>query len=63
MSTDITSLSGYNQQDYTALLTEYTQRTGKTEEQFKTYLNSIITKCDHISGNFIIFTIIKNRII
>ena len=43
MSTDITSLSGYNQQDYKALLTEYTERTGKTEEQFKTYLNSIIT--------------------
>ena len=43
MSTDITSLSGYNQQDYNALLTEYTQRTGKTEEQFKTYLNSLVT--------------------
>ena len=43
MSTDITSLSGYNQQDYNTLLTEYTSRTGKTEEQFKTYLSSIIT--------------------
>ena len=43
MSTDITSLSGYNQQDYKDLLTEYTQRTGKTEEQFKTYLNSLVT--------------------
>ena len=44
MSVDITSLSGYSEQDYKELQTQYTQRTGKTEAQFEAFINSIITE-------------------
>ena len=44
MSTNVTSLTGYDAQDYEALAAQYIARTGQTEAQFEDYISSIITE-------------------
>ena len=44
MSTNVTSLTGYDAQDYEALAAQYIARTGQTEAQFEEYISSIITE-------------------
>ncbi|MBR5882569.1 MAG: hypothetical protein IKY97_03710 [Mailhella sp.] len=44
MSTDVTSLSGYDAQKYEELQVQYTEQTGKTSADFDRYASSIITE-------------------
>ena len=44
MSVDITTLNGYNAQDYEALAAQYAEQTGKTSADFDRYASSIITE-------------------
>ena len=44
MSIDVTTLNGYNAQDYENLQAQYTEQTGKTKDDFDRFANTIITE-------------------
>ena len=44
MSIDVTTLNGYNAQDYDALAAQYTEQTGKTKADFDRFSSTIITE-------------------